>query len=229
MGDPHEIMEDLPAYSPTNVIPNRFILDESSATHHGSSSSDIWSSDESDEEPLGPACTNDRGKSPLIIPDAHEDDQQGTPRYYVTQTPEGTKFWTPIVDMEFLPVLGKSYETFEEVVAMYKVYGYEAGFNVKQAQTKVCNGCPAHKYLRCSKAAKPQNKRTFDTLCESSAMCSRNSTFTLTDCKARLLIVVTQDPIRFVVHRWNDVHNHPLIDTFNRDLSKFSCSMYFSL
>ncbi|XP_022014087.1 protein FAR1-RELATED SEQUENCE 5-like [Helianthus annuus] len=255
-------MEDLPTYSPTNVIPNCFILDESS-THGGSSSSgvrdvggknirsevaahfqiyspteeDMWSSDESGEEPLGPACPNDRGKSPLIIPDAHKvtvgvlilsDDQQGTPRYYVTQTPEGTKFWTPFVDKEFLPVLGKSYETFEEVVAMYKVYGYEAGFNVKKAQTKVRNGCPTHKYLRCSKAAKPQKKRTFDTLFESLAMCSRNSTFTLTDCKARLLIVATQDPIRFVVHSWSDVHNHPLIDTFNRDLSKFSRKLPFA-
>ncbi|KAJ0816936.1 putative transcription factor FAR family [Helianthus annuus] len=187
---------------------------------------DMWSDGYDEESPLR-ARPNDRGKSPLTGTDVHQD-EQGTPRYFVTQTPQGTKYWTPIVDKEFHPVLGKSYDTFEELIAMYKAYGYQAGFDVKKAQTKVWNGYATHKYLRCSKASKPQQKRTFDTLCESSVMTNRKSTFTLTDCKAQILVLITQNPTRFVVHNWIDVHNHPLIDPFNRDLSKISRKLPFA-
>ncbi|XP_035842178.1 protein FAR1-RELATED SEQUENCE 5-like [Helianthus annuus] len=203
------------------------VLQQSQFQMFSPNEEDMWSDEYDEESPLR-ARPNDRGKSPLTGTDVHEY-EQGTPRYFVTQTPQRTKYWTPIIDKEFHPVLGKSYDTFEELIAMYKAYGYQVGFDVKKAQTKVWNGYATHKYLRCSKASKPQQKRMFDTLCESSVMTNRKSTFTHTDCKAQILVLITKNPNRFVVHKWIDVHNHPLIDPFNRDLSKISRKLPFAM
>ncbi|XP_022031080.1 protein FAR-RED IMPAIRED RESPONSE 1-like [Helianthus annuus] len=218
-------MADFQAYSPSRVFRNNFIDDESPAVYFQLASGLIGVGHIRDEN-MQPEVELQQFHFQMFSP--NEQDEQGTPRYFVTQTPQGTKYWTPIVDKEFHPVLGKSYDTFEELIAMYKAYGYQVGFDVKKAQTKVWNGYATHKYLRCSKAAKPQQKRTFDTLCESSVMTNRKSTFTHTDCKAQILVLITQNPTRFVVHNWIDVHNHPLINPFNRDLSKISRKLPFA-
>ncbi|XP_035843756.1 protein FAR1-RELATED SEQUENCE 5-like [Helianthus annuus] len=98
-------------------------------------------------------------------------------------------------------------------------------FSVKKGQTKVWNGIPTHKYLRCSKYGKPQPKRTFDTLDESSVK-HRRTNFTWCDCKASILVSISNDS--YTVLSFNDIHNHELVESYNRDLSKISRKLSFS-
>ncbi|XP_035837207.1 protein FAR1-RELATED SEQUENCE 5-like [Helianthus annuus] len=99
------------------------------------------------------------------------------------------------------------------------------GFSVKKGQTKVWNGIPTHKYLRCSKYGKPQPKRTFDTLDESSVK-HRRTNFTWCDCKASMLVSISNDS--YTVLSFNDIHNHELVESYNRDLGKISWKLSFS-
>ncbi|XP_035843909.1 uncharacterized protein LOC118479400 [Helianthus annuus] len=145
--------------------------------------------------------------------------------YFVFDTPQGTRYWIPNVADKFIPVCGKSYPTFADVLSMYELYAFEAGFSVKKGQTKVWNGIPTHKYLRCSKYGKPQPKRTFDTLDESSVK-HRRTNFTWCDCKASILVSISNDS--YTVLSFNDIHNHELVESYNRDLSKISRKLSFS-
>ncbi|KAJ0884939.1 putative transcription factor FAR family [Helianthus annuus] len=145
--------------------------------------------------------------------------------YFVFDTPQGTRYWIPNVADKFIPVCGKSYPTFADVLSMYELYAFEAGFSVKKGQTKVWNRIPTHKYLRCSKYGKPQPKRTFDTLDESSVK-HRRTTFTWCDCKASILVSISNDS--YTVLSFNDIHNHELVESYNRDLSKISRKLSFS-
>ncbi|XP_022004118.1 protein FAR1-RELATED SEQUENCE 5-like [Helianthus annuus] len=166
--------------------------------------------------PQGPSVFAESSRTPL--------DGRAHP-HFVFDTPQGTRYWIPNVADKFIPVCGKSYPTFDAVVSMYELYAFEAGFSVKKGQTKVWNGIPTHKYLRCSKYGKPQSKRTFDTLDESSVG-PRRTNFTWCDCKESILVSIFNDT--YTVLSFNDIHNHELLENYNRDLSKISRKLSFS-
>ncbi|XP_035838712.1 uncharacterized protein LOC118486397 [Helianthus annuus] len=52
--------------------------------------------------------------------------------YFVFDTPQGTRYWIPNVADKFIPVCGKSYPTFADVLSMYELYAFEAGFFCKK-------------------------------------------------------------------------------------------------
>ncbi|XP_076951979.1 protein FAR1-RELATED SEQUENCE 5-like [Bidens hawaiensis] len=82
-------------------------------------------------------------------------------------------------------------------------------------------------YLRCNKAGKPQGKRKFDTLCESSLK-MRQCTFSVIDCLASISLQVCEETSVYNVIKFCGNHNHPLVEEYNRGLTKTSRKLTFS-
>ncbi|XP_076945027.1 protein FAR1-RELATED SEQUENCE 5-like [Bidens hawaiensis] len=60
------------------------------------------------------------------------------------------------------------------------------------------------------------------------SMYVRQKTFTITDCKAHLGVSFCRYTYKFIVSKFVEDHNHSLIDTFSRDLTKISRKLSFS-
>ncbi|KAD4888946.1 hypothetical protein E3N88_21019 [Mikania micrantha] len=147
---------------------------------------------------------------------------------YTFLTPNGTKVWCPNQDRDTKPIVGATYGCWNDVLRMYKNYAECSGFSVRIGQTKKNKDDQVtHKYLRCNKAGRPQSKRRFDTLDESS-MYVRKSSFQVTDCKARISVQVSEAESTFVVYKFVECHNHPLIEPYNRDFTKAGRKLSFS-
>ncbi|XP_022031136.1 protein FAR1-RELATED SEQUENCE 5-like [Helianthus annuus] len=213
---------EVPVRSPDVLISNKFM---NSAFHDDEVMDNEQASQDSGLQFM-PGAGSGSSHGPSVFAESSRDPLDGPSNpYFVFDTPQGTRYWIPNVADKFIPVCGKSYPTFEDVLSMYELYAFEAGFSVKKGQTKVWNGIPTHKYLRCSKYGKPQPKRTFDTLDESSLKPWRTN-FTWCDCKASILVSISNDS--YTVLSFNDIHNHELVESYNRDLSKISRKLSFS-
>ncbi|XP_076948837.1 protein FAR1-RELATED SEQUENCE 5-like [Bidens hawaiensis] len=147
--------------------------------------------------------------------------------YYVYYSPNGSQFWRPKTDNNLKPVEDTIFKSWEDVVTMYYKYAEESGFSVRKGQTKKWKGVVTHNYLRCNKYGTPQSKRSFDSLSEPS-MYVRQKTFTVTDCKAHVGVSVCCETCNFILSKFVEDHNHCLVDTFNRDLTKISRKLSFS-
>ncbi|KAD2804490.1 hypothetical protein E3N88_37867 [Mikania micrantha] len=100
---------------------------------------------------------------------------------YMFHTPNGTNVWCPNKGCDLKPTVGATYESWSEVLRMYKNYAECSGFSFRVGQTKKNKSNEVtHKYLRCNKDGRPQSKRKFDTLDES-FMSVRNMSFQVTD------------------------------------------------
>ncbi|XP_071714631.1 protein FAR1-RELATED SEQUENCE 4-like [Rutidosis leptorrhynchoides] len=52
------------------------------------------------------------------------------------ETPGGSSYYAPIVDKSFLPVIGNNYETLDQREEMYRLYAYNACFDIRKAGQK---------------------------------------------------------------------------------------------
>ncbi|KAL8233037.1 hypothetical protein R6Q57_002815 [Mikania cordata] len=104
-------------------------------------------------------------------------DKEDVQRSYTFLTPNGMKVWCPISDSDARPYVGATYGPWDDVINMYKNYALKCGFSIRVGQTKKNKeDLITHKYLRCNKSGRPQRKRKFDTLVESS-LHGRKSSF----------------------------------------------------
>ncbi|XP_021972021.2 protein FAR1-RELATED SEQUENCE 5-like [Helianthus annuus] len=158
----------------------------------------------------------------LLSTGVHADEE-----FYVHHTPNGTRMWCPNVPIVLKPVVGSVYETWKDVFSMYKDYAVYSGFSIRKGQTKRWKGVVTHQYIRCTKYSKPQIKRKTDTL-EHSSLTIRQSNFTVTDCKASILVKFCEGSSTCTVVRFNEDHNHPFVERFNRDLSRTSRKLPFA-
>lgn len=147
--------------------------------------------------------------------------------FFVFETPNGTKLWVPNVEDSLKPCVGRVFSRWEDVISMYKKYAENSGFSYRKGQTNIKKGVVNHKYLRCNKASKPQANRKFDTMLESSLK-MRQSSFSVTDCKANICVKVIGEMSSFKIAKFVEEHNHPLVEPYNRDLTKISRKLPFS-
>ncbi|KAK1411427.1 hypothetical protein QVD17_37976 [Tagetes erecta] len=105
---------------------------------------------------------------------------------------------------------------------MFKMYAEKVGFSVRKGQTKCWNNVDTHKYLRCTKARKPQSNHKFDTLDKGSLKQKRRSRFTTCDCKVHILLNFDSGKNEWFLVNFYEYHNHPLVSSINRDLNKVS-------
>ncbi|KAJ0621855.1 putative transcription factor FAR family [Helianthus annuus] len=158
----------------------------------------------------------------LLSTGVHADEE-----FYVHHTPNGTRMWCPNVPIVLKPVVGSVYETWKDVFTMYKDYAVYSGFSIRKGQTKRWKGFVTHQYIRCTKYSKPQIKRKTDTL-EQSTLSIRQSNFTVTYCKASILVKFCEGSSTCTVVRFHEHHNHPFVERFNRDLSRISRKLPFA-
>ncbi|KAD4585381.1 hypothetical protein E3N88_22982 [Mikania micrantha] len=94
------------------------------------------------------------------------------------------------------------------------------GFSVRVDQNKKNkDDVITHKYLRCNKVGKPKSKRNLDMLAKSS-MCGRKISFQVSDCKAHIVVQVSEATSTFVICKFVGWHNCPLVESSNRDFTK---------
>ncbi|KAD0618056.1 hypothetical protein E3N88_43971 [Mikania micrantha] len=154
--------------------------------------------------------------------------EEDVQRSYTYLTPNGTKVWCPISYNDSRPHVGATYGSWHDVITMYKDYAMDCGFSVRVGQTKRNkDDVITHKYLRCNKSGRPQSKRKFDTLAESS-LHFRKSSYQVTDCKAHIGVQVNEATSTFYVYKFVECHNHPLVEPYNRDLTKAGRKLSFS-
>ncbi|XP_035835872.1 protein FAR1-RELATED SEQUENCE 5-like [Helianthus annuus] len=145
---------EAPVRSPDVVISNNFM---NSAFNDGQVMDNEEASQDSHMQ-LMPGAVSGSSHGPSLFAESSRDQLDGWPSnpYFVFDTPQGTRYWIPNVADKFIPVCGKSYPTFADVLSMYELYAFEA------------------------------------------------------------------------VLSFNDIHNHELVESYNRDLSKISRKLSFS-
>ncbi|KAD4584221.1 hypothetical protein E3N88_21822 [Mikania micrantha] len=143
----------------------------------------------------------------------------------VYDSPNGTRYWTPIVRDEFKPIVGSVFAKWDDVAFMYERYAQLAGFCTRLgAMKKNKDGVITHRYMMCTKAGKPHGV-VFDSLDKSPI---RRTNFKVTDCKARIKVRYIKDTSSFQLYEHIENHNHGLINSDNLNLSKKKRRLNFS-
>ena len=141
--------------------------------------------------------------------------------HYFIDTPGGSLYWVPKVSLSVLPVLGTEFDSLDACESMYRKYASEAGFGVRISSQKrlrcgyvkqkyfVCNreGCPKELYLN-TLVSKKGNKRF------------RTSNIRVTGCKARVVFDMIPGTTKFMLKKFDPIHNHELDRVEYKHLSK---------
>ncbi|KAI3745376.1 hypothetical protein L1987_58487 [Smallanthus sonchifolius] len=147
------------------------------------------------------------------------EDQQGSSRSFVFESPDGTRYWTPNVTTADKPAVGMVFANWFDAYNFYFYYAEKSGFSIRICPMKKWNGTITHRYLLCAKAGKPKDQN-FDTqgMCKSESVRAR--TFKVSDCKARLKLKAVTGCSSFVVYDFLESHNHELVSAENADLTR---------
>ncbi|KAD4179767.1 hypothetical protein E3N88_28358 [Mikania micrantha] len=146
-------------------------------------------------------------------------DRSGSHSFLIYQTPNGTRFWCPDVISDQKPMVGKIYDSWDEVYKMYETYAELSGFGIRISGCKKWKGQITHRILVCNKAGKPRNKK-YDTLDPGSLGCSRGRSFKVTDCKALIRLKAIKGEPKYLLYEFVENHNHELISSDNMDLTR---------
>ncbi|XP_076944392.1 protein FAR1-RELATED SEQUENCE 5-like [Bidens hawaiensis] len=143
-------------------------------------------------------------------------------------TPYGTKQWIPDVPTDEKPYVGLRFNTWDDVVNMYKAYAAKAGFDVRISTTTRTKGVISHKYIVCSKAGSPRCKDVDTLETPSSSSKRRNINIKVTGCNACIRLKVPSSSVGFEIYNFSEAQNHGLVDDFNMDLTRRRRQLQFS-
>ncbi|XP_035836070.1 protein FAR1-RELATED SEQUENCE 5-like [Helianthus annuus] len=142
----------------------------------------------------------------------------------VYETPNGTRYWTPIVPHGVKPVLKARFTTIEQAVAMYEEYAQLAGFGTclgTSKKVKIGNEViTTRRYVLCSRAPvnKHKHKETNPDDIDSTSP-SRRSNVKVTDCKACVKFRRIKKSTDYEIYGFVEEHNHGFTSPENLDLS----------
>jgi len=145
----------------------------------------------------------------------------------IYQSPNGTRYWTPIVDEHFKPQINVRYNTLEEVIQMYETYAEKSGFDTRLGTLKVENEVVKIRYVLCSMSGKPRGQ-DFDSTSGSSGSPVRRINFKVTNCPACIKIHRTKGGTTYEAYEFREAHNHGLIAARNFDLLTKKRKLSFS-
>ncbi|XP_021975879.1 uncharacterized protein LOC110871425 [Helianthus annuus] len=150
-------------------------------------------------------------------------EQKGTFISSVYSSPDGTKFWTPDVDIQYMPSIGSVFQHWDDAIMMYKQYASKAGFSVRISTLKSKPDpsnpsirIPTHRYLLCSKNGKPKHN-TFDSSLPPTNN-KRRSRYTVSNCGACARFRYLETTRQFQLYSIVEQHNHCVISNENADL-----------
>ncbi|XP_022041060.1 protein FAR1-RELATED SEQUENCE 5-like [Helianthus annuus] len=142
----------------------------------------------------------------------------------VYETPNGTRYWTPIVPRGVKPVLKARFTTIKQAVAMYEEYAQLAGFGTRlgtSKKVKIGNEViTTRRYVLCSRAPvnKHKHKETNPDDIDSTSP-SRRSNVKVTDCKACMKFRRIKKSTDYEIYGFVEEHNHGFTSPENLDLS----------
>ncbi|XP_035838155.1 protein FAR1-RELATED SEQUENCE 5-like [Helianthus annuus] len=142
----------------------------------------------------------------------------------VYETPNGTRYWTPIVPHGVKPFLKARFNTIEQAIAMYEAYAQLAGFGTRlgtSKKVKIGNEIiTTRRYVLCSRAPvnKHKHKETNPDDIDSTSP-SRRSNVKVTDCKACVKFRRIKKSTDYEIYGFVEQHNHGFTSPENLDLS----------
>ncbi|XP_021971307.1 protein FAR1-RELATED SEQUENCE 5-like [Helianthus annuus] len=143
----------------------------------------------------------------------------------VYETPNGTRYWTPIAPPpRFKPFVKARFSTVEQAITIYEEYAQLAGFGTRlgtSKKEKIGDGIiTIRRYVLCSraKANKPKHKDSNPDVVDSTSP-SRRSNVKVTDCKACVKFVRIKNPSEYEIYDFVEQHNHGFTSPENLDLS----------
>ncbi|KAK1441086.1 hypothetical protein QVD17_06923 [Tagetes erecta] len=153
---------------------------------------------------------------------------EGCIRSTERQTPNGTRLWTPIVDIEFKPVVGTRYDTWDQVLSSYTLYSQKAGFSIRIGTRRVTNdGLVTYRHILCNKNGLPTGK-VFDTSVVPKEKRVRRRSIKVCGCTACVKVKSGEGTEGFEVYELKEEHNHELVDPNNMDLTLGKRKLEFS-
>ncbi|KAI7740600.1 hypothetical protein M8C21_004504 [Ambrosia artemisiifolia] len=162
--------------------------------------------------------------SPISQPAHVEEDGSGWAYWF---TSNGTRYSKPIVDESIKPDMKSKFREWQDVVQMNETYAENCGFSTRIGSVKRVKGIVTLRYILCSKSGKPQTKRKFDSLDETSLKI-RQSTFQVCDCEASVRAKLCNVTLSWAIYHFEESHNHMLVPLYNRDLTKIGRKLDFA-
>ncbi|KAK9050668.1 hypothetical protein SSX86_030360, partial [Deinandra increscens subsp. villosa] len=148
--------------------------------------------------------------------------ERGHVSSHVYASPNGTMFWKPDVSDEFKPSLDVVYDTWEDVVKMYRLYAEKAGFTTRLGTAKKTktDKTISHRHIMCNRASKPLF-RSSNTGATSSLIKRRRRTKSKrVNCKACIRVSPIPGTTKFQIYAFYESHNHSLVEKDNVDLTR---------
>ncbi|KAL9681653.1 hypothetical protein QQ045_013440 [Rhodiola kirilowii] len=146
----------------------------------------------------------------------------------VSDTPGGTRYWTPQCLEDKRPFLGQKFDSLNGAITFYNDYASVCGFSVRLGtEKKSKDGTVRLKQLVCHKQGfyRNENAATVDTLNDSNAK-ERNRAVTRCGCHARMNVRLV-DGLKFAVYSFEERHNHYLASTVGQKFLRINrCLTY---
>jgi len=132
---------------------------------------------------------------------------------FVSEAPDGSKTWTPIVAPSLKSIIRSRFETLDQAIKMYSNYAEQSGFDIRLSSKKVNKlGAVQIRYVLCSKSGVPSMK-SFNSLDHSLGKREfRNSNLKRCDCKAGVRFRLLKGIGKYELYGFVEEHNHPLLD-----------------
>ncbi|XP_022041848.1 protein FAR1-RELATED SEQUENCE 5-like [Helianthus annuus] len=140
----------------------------------------------------------------------------------VYETPNGSRYWTPVVPPSCKLFVKARFSSMEAAIAMYEEYAQLAGFCTRlgtSKKEKIGDKVITNlRYVLCSRANKPKDTdgqpSEVDTISP-----KRRSNIKVTDCKACVKFKRVKDTDEVELYKWVEQHNHGFTSPENLDLS----------
>lgn len=138
------------------------------------------------------------------------------------------KVWIPIVDENLKPVVGTVFSTLDEGIKMYENYASKSGFDVRLSTVKRdANSVITLRYLVCNREGFPDSVKANSL--EGSDKKVRVTNIIRTGCKACVKFKVAGVcKSSYILHGFEEKHNHCLVDEDSRHLLKSSRKLDYS-
>ncbi|KAJ9543979.1 hypothetical protein OSB04_023686 [Centaurea solstitialis] len=128
-------------------------------------------------------------------------------------SPQGSKYWIPNVNVEFIPRINSFFKSYQEAISIYERYADQGGFDVRLSTTVYGkNNIVTIKYAVCSREGVAP-KTSIDTVHDSIETSRyRRTSLKRTGCKACIRIRFVEPRSTYEIYYFDDKHNHMLID-----------------
>ncbi|KAK1441451.1 hypothetical protein QVD17_07357 [Tagetes erecta] len=139
------------------------------------------------------------------------------------QTPNGTRFWTPVVTSAILKyeisVSCALYDSWDEVLSSYALYAKKAGFSIRIGTRRgTKDGLVTYRHILCNRNGLPTGK-VFDTPVVPNKKRVRRRNIKVCGCRACVKVKAVEGSEGFEVYELIEEHNHGLVDQHNMNLT----------